>query len=114
ASPVVGPHAGGMAEYARAMLTDHFGRIFALVQDLTDSLDEETATWRPAPDANSIAWLIWHQSRVQDDHVSDAAGTKQVWPRWHDRVGLPFDVADTGFGHTPEDVAAVRVSAEDL
>ncbi|MGC0143500.1 mycothiol transferase [Pseudactinotalea sp. Z1732] len=103
-----------MTEHARAMLTDHFGRIDELVEDLTDGLSPETSRWRPAADANTIAWLLWHQSRVQDDHVSDLAGTEQVWPQWHERLDLPLDVSDTGFGHSPDDVAAVRISAADL
>src|SRR5690625_377443 len=103
-----------MTEYARELLTNHFGRIAELVENLTDGLSTQTATWRPAEDANSIAWLIWHLARVQDDHIAGVAGVEQVWPRWHDRLGLPFDVADYGFGHTPEQVAAVRVSPADL
>src|SRR5699024_4635862 len=75
--------AGSMAEHARALLSDHFGRIADLVEDLTDGLSEETATWRPEPEANTIAWLVWHLARVQDDHIADAAGIEQIWPRWH-------------------------------
>ena len=67
-----------MADYARALLKDHFGRITELVEGLTNGLDEQTAQWRPAPDANTIGWLVWHQARVQDDHISDAAGTDQA------------------------------------
>ena len=103
-----------MAEHARALLSDHFGRIAELVEDLTDGLSEETATWRPAPEANTIAWLIWHLARVQDDHIADAAGIEQIWPRWHQRLALPFDVSDFGYGHTPEQVGAVQVPAQDL
>jgi uncharacterized damage-inducible protein DinB len=66
--------------------------------------------------ANSIAWLVWHLARVQDDHVSDVAGTEQAWTAdgWMERFGLPFEAADTGFGHTDEQVSAVRVDDPDL
>lgn len=114
AGRAVASDAGEMAEHARALLTDHFERIAELVQDVTDGLDEQTATWRPAPEANTIAWLTWHLARVQDDHIADLAGTGQAWPRLHKRSGLPFGVTDTGYGHTPDQVAAVQVPPSDL
>ena len=42
------------------------------------------------------------------------AGTEQAWTAegWADRFGLPFPVAETGYGHTSAQVAAVRVSAD--
>lgn len=45
---------------------------------------------RPTPEANSIAWLVWHLTRVQDDHVADAFGLDQVWlaDGWEKRFGL--------------------------
>lgn len=102
----------GGVEITKALLVDQFGRIRELVTGLTDGLSEQTATFRVDPGANTIAWLIWHQARVQDDHLADAAGTEQVWPRWRDRFGLPFEPDATGYGQDSDDVAAVRVSGE--
>lgn len=95
-------------------MQDHFARVAGLVDVITDGLGEDAATWRPAPGANTIAWLLWHTARVQDDHIADLAGIPQVWPEWHERSGLPFDVTDTGYGHTPEQVAAVQLPPGDL
>jgi uncharacterized damage-inducible protein DinB len=66
------------------------------------------------PEANSIAWLLWHLTRVQDDHVADVAGTEQVWTSqgYHERFGLPFDAGDIGFGHTSDQVGLVQPEAE--
>ena len=66
---------------------------------------------RPDPDANSIAWLVWHLTRIQDDHVADIAGREQVWTAdgWHGRLGLPVNETETGYGHTSEQVASIRV-----
>jgi uncharacterized damage-inducible protein DinB len=63
--------------------------------------------------SNSIAWLVWHLTRVQDDHVADAAGFEQVWTSngWVDRFDLPFRAGATGFGHSSDDVAAVQVES---
>jgi uncharacterized damage-inducible protein DinB len=66
--------------------------------------------------ANSIAWLVWHLTRIQDDHVAAVAGRPQRWTAdgWFDRFTLPFDPRATGYGHTSEEVDAVRVASGDL
>jgi hypothetical protein len=101
-----------MTEHARQILTDSFGRVRELVIDLTDSLSDEVASYRPDPAANSIAWLIWHLSRIQDDHVADLAQVEQAWPEWRDRFQLPFGAWATGYGHGPDEVAAVRARGD--
>ena len=97
---------------AQALLLDAFGRIRDGVAELTDGLDEATATYRPDPGANTIAWLIWHLSRVEDESIADLAGAEAVWPRWRERFALPLDDNATGYGMTPEEVGQVRVSAD--
>jgi hypothetical protein len=61
-----------------------------------------------------VSWLIWHLSRVQDDHVADVAGAEQVWLAggWAERFGLPFDDEATGYGQATAEVAQVRVAPE--
>ena len=59
--------------------------------DLTDGLTDDIATYRPDPEANSIAWLLWHLGRGQDHQVAELAQVEQVWPQWRQRFGLPFD-----------------------
>ncbi len=94
------------------LLTDAFGRIKEVVHSAVEGLTEDQLIHRPGPEANSIAWLVWHLTRIQDDHVADVAGTEQTWPAWADRFGLPFDPRDTGYGHDAAAVGAVRVPAE--
>jgi hypothetical protein len=98
------------------LLLDGFGRIQEVVQATVEGLGEETLATRPDDSGNSIAWLVWHLSRIQDDHLADAGGYEQVYTAdgWNDRLGLPFDAADTGYGHTADDVAAVKLSSEQL
>jgi hypothetical protein len=100
------------ATIAQALLDDSFDRVRELVAEVTDNLTEDVSTYRPDPNANSIGWLVWHLSRVQDDHVANVAGVGQVWPTWRDRFQLPFSVSATGYGQSSAEVAAVRVSAE--
>ncbi|HZE14764.1 MAG TPA: mycothiol transferase, partial [Mycobacterium sp.] len=66
---------------AQELLRDAFTRLIEHVDDLTDGLSDEQATYRPSANANSIAWLIWHSARVQDVQVADVAGVEQVWTR---------------------------------
>jgi Protein of unknown function (DUF664) len=103
---------GDMSDHAKQILVDAFGRVRELVVDLTDGLTDEIAGYRPDPEANSIAWLIWHLSRVQDDHVADVAHVEQAWPEWREKFGLPFGKWTTGYGQGAKEVAAVRVSGE--
>ncbi len=98
-------------------VADAFGRVQELVHAAVKGLSAEELAFRPDDEANSIAWLIWHLTRVQDDHIADAAGGDQVWTAqgWAERFGLSLDDEETGYGHTTEQVAAVRdVSAEQL
>ncbi len=98
------------------LLIDGFGRVQEVVHDVVRGLDAEALAMRPLGTGNSIGWLVWHLTRIQDDHVAGVAGTEQsyVADGWADRLGLPFAVADTGYGHTSGEVAAVRLTAEQL
>jgi hypothetical protein len=96
----------------RDLLVDFFDRIRELVVDLTDNLTDEAGSYRPDPQANSIAWLVWHASRIQDDHVADLAGVGQRWPAWRDRFGLPFGPWATGYGQSADEVGQVRVAGD--
>ena len=90
------------------LITDAFGRIRETVTDTLYGLTAEQLTYRADADANPIAWLIWHLTRVQDDHVAAAFGVPQVWSDggWAARFGLPGS-SDTGYGHNTIQVAAV-------
>ncbi|ODU02154.1 MAG: hypothetical protein ABS81_18515 [Pseudonocardia sp. SCN 72-86] len=102
------------------LLADAFGRIPDTVDAVLDGIDDTgpdpVLFRRTDPEANTIAWLVWHLIRVQDDHVSEVAGVEQAWTAdgWADRFALPLaDAATaTGYGHTLADVAAVRPSAD--
>lgn len=97
-----------------ALLLDAFARVQESVHEAVEGLSEDDLAVRIDADANSIAWLVWHLTRIQDDHIADAFDTEQLWRSdgWADRFGLPFPVSATGFGHTSEQVAAVRAPAD--
>jgi hypothetical protein len=92
------------------ILIDAFGRIRGTVRRAAGGLDAAGLAYRPDADANSIAWLVWHLTRIQDDHLAEVAARPQVWTAqgWRQRFDLPFDPSATGYVHTAEQVAAVR------
>jgi uncharacterized damage-inducible protein DinB len=96
---------------AREILRDAFARVRDQVQDICKKVGPEQAAYRPDRDANSIAWLIWHLTRIQDDHICGLSGEEQAWTRngWYDRFGLPFEPNVHGYGQSSGDVGAVEV-----
>lgn len=98
------------------LLVDAFGRIQRLVHHVVEDLTPDELAFRVNGEANSIAWLVWHLTRIQDDHVAGAAGTEQVWTsdEWASRFALPLESGDTGYGHSSDEVAAVRVGSPRL
>jgi uncharacterized damage-inducible protein DinB len=95
------------------VLVDAFDRVRGVVHGAVRALTPEQLAYRVNSEANSIAWLVWHLTRIQDDHVADAAQVDQVWMAgWAERFALPFGRSATGYGHGPDDVAAVRAGAD--
>ena len=93
-----------------SLLLELYGRIPPLARHAVEGLDLERLTARPSPEANSIAWLVWHLTRVQDHHVAEILEGGQIWADgdWAAGVGLDPDPSNTGYGHSAEEVAAVR------
>jgi len=95
------------------LLVDAFERIRDALHPAVSDLSPDELAFRPEGASNSIAWLVWHLTRIQDDHVAGLAGSEQVWTAsgWAERFDLPFPAADTGYGHGPGDVTAVIADA---
>jgi uncharacterized damage-inducible protein DinB len=98
------------------LLEDAFQRVRDSVHPAVSGLSPEDLAYRPDSESNSIAWLVWHLTRVQDDHIAGLDGEEQVWTAkgWVDRFALPLDRSDTGYGHDPDAVAAVVADARSL
>lgn len=95
------------------LLVDAFGRVREATHGVVDGASRAVLTFRPDPEANSVAWLVWHLTRIQDDHVAAVAGAEQRWfaDGWCERFGLPFAPDETGYGQDRVDVAAVDLDA---
>ncbi len=95
------------------LLADAFERIRDGVYPAVNGLTPHELAFRPDAESNSIAWLVWHLTRIQDDHVAELDDGRQRWTAqgWVDRFALPLDPGDTGYGHDPETVALVTADA---
>lgn len=105
---------------ANEILLDAFGRVREEVPRVVAGLTVDQLAWYPAPAANSIAWLIWHLARVQDDHLAGVASrlggesVGQVWTDqgWVQRFGLPFPTKAIGYGQTAQEAHKVRCEGQ--
>ena len=74
---------------ASELLIELYGRIVPLAKQAVTGLT--TDDLKRAPEgANSIGWLVWHLTRVQDHQIAEMFEFDQVWvaPGWADRFGL--------------------------
>ncbi|MEU8240446.1 DinB family protein [Actinoplanes missouriensis] len=94
---------------AKDILIEAHGRLPELVDTAVRDLTPEQLRWSPKPGANPIGWLVWHLTRVQDDHVAELLEADQVYLTgdWAPRFGLKADPSESGYGHSPQQVAAV-------
>ena len=97
-----------------SLIADSFTRVREGVTGVLEGISDGHLTWRPDPEANTVAWLVWHLTRVQDDHLAAAFGQPQVWHSegWESRFGLPLPSDATGYGMGPSEVGAVTAPAE--
>jgi uncharacterized damage-inducible protein DinB len=98
------------------LLADAFGRVQEVVHQAVEGLSSAQLAERLDADANSIGWLVWHLTRVQDDHVAHVADLAQVYTaqRFSARFALPFPDSDIGYGHGSADVGRFRVDSPEL
>ena len=101
---------------SRELLLTAFDNIEGVVRGALDGIDPALLTARVDPEANTLAWLVWHLTRVQDDHVAEVAGRAQAYTEegWADRFGLPFPADAIGYGFSNEQVGQVQVSDSTL
>src|SRR5690606_28984188 len=85
-----------------AVLTDLYGRVPDEVRAAVEGLSAEELATSPEPGGNTIGWLVWHLTRVQDAQIADLMDAEQVWTAdgWAARFGMDPDPADTGYGHS--------------
>lgn len=98
-----------------AVIAAGLDRAALLVRRIVRELTPEELLSPPKP---TIAWIVWHLTRVQDTEMSALAGIEQTWisDGWHERFGMGPDPKDYAPGHvqTEAHVDAVKVADADL
>ncbi len=92
------------------LLADGYGRVPEFMENVLSGLNQDDLNWQPRQDCNSIGWLFWHLTRQQDAQIAALMGEEQLWVRdgWHAKFNRDADAGDSGFGHTPEQLAAFK------
>ncbi|RSM51271.1 hypothetical protein DMB66_42345 [Actinoplanes sp. ATCC 53533] len=92
------------------LLTEAFDRLPALVRAAVAGLTPAQLCTPPAEGANTVGWLVWHLTRIQDGHLAELTGQEQVYVTGDhaQHFGLKPDPDDTGYGHPAARVLAVR------
>ena len=86
-------------------ITDALEKENGFLIEALEGLGPDELGWQPAPDANSIGWILWHMVRVEDMWIQFFAQFQtELWETegWHEKFGLP--TRDNGFGHTADQV----------
>jgi uncharacterized damage-inducible protein DinB len=95
---------------AKDILLDGFGRLPDEVRGAAQGLTAEQLRWAPAKGANTVGWLVWHLTRVQDSHLAELLDEEQIYVTgdWGPKFGLKSDPSDTGYGHSTTDISKVE------
>jgi uncharacterized damage-inducible protein DinB len=101
---------------ATELLIEGYGRVPEHVREAVDGLDAAALVTAPEPGANPIGWLVWHLTRVADAYTAELTGQPQLWVSgdWAAAFGLEPDPNDSGYGHSPDQVRAVRPEGSDV
>ncbi len=97
-----------MVKPMEPLLTAH-ERNWEMIESALEGLDDATLARQPAEGCNSIAWLLWHMSRVLDMVVhTRAQDLPQLWitSGWHQEFGMSNDPDDRGVGWSAAQVAS--------
>jgi hypothetical protein len=94
----------------REMISASYKGVLETLERALDGLTKEDLNWQSRPDCNSIGWLTWHLTRVQDSFIASMMGEQQLWIQggWHTKFGRPPEANDAGFGQTPQDLAKFK------
>ncbi len=81
-------------------------RNWNMVDAAVKGLADENLARQPAPECNSIAWILWHMNRVIDTFINQRLqGLPPFWisQGWNRKFGMAENIR--GMGWSPEDLA---------
>lgn len=98
---------------AAQVLQMQIERLLQEFKNTVSNLDAKQLVWRPAPDANSIGFSVWHSARAWDMYLTflDGAEDTYVTHGWTERFGFDTEgrgINAAGSEFTEEDVGLVK------
>ena len=92
------------------LVIDGYERVLEELERVLEGLMQDDLDLQPHPDCNSMGWLAWHLTRIQDGQIAELMDEEQVYIKdnWYFRFNRSADPSDVGFGHTSEQVASFR------
>ena len=104
---------------ATAVFLEAYSRTPDLAATALEGLTQDDLTRRIDPDANTVAWLIWHTARMQDAQITGAKRAlgreaHQVWTArgFADQFGFDLGTREVGYGMSSDEVAKVHAPAD--
>ena len=100
----------------KEFLQNSFKRQYAALMRAVEGLTLQELTWRPDPDSNSIAFLVWHYGRAMDLWIQNQAQSiPQLWEtEWAKKFGEEPDPTNLGFGYSAEQLAEFDIPHVDI
>ncbi|MDA1272333.1 MAG: DinB family protein [Chloroflexi bacterium] len=80
-------------------ISDCLAQVHLRLLATCENLSQEQLTWRPAPTANNIGFIMWHLARHEDARITGAGGFgADIWAvdSWHEQFGQPATAPDPG------------------
>ncbi|MFC1983632.1 DinB family protein [Chloroflexota bacterium] len=87
-------------------ITGIFIRISQVLETALDGLTGDEINQQPNPECNSIGWMVWHLTRVQDRFIAMLSNNVQVYiaEKWYEKLNREADPQDIGYEHSSEDL----------
>lgn len=102
---------------ATDVLVTAMERNWSMVDQALEGLDAETLNRCPTDQCNSIAWILWHWTRVVDTFIHTRLTEQpQLWitEGWHQKFGMEGDPDQRGVGWSAADVTAWEPPATEV
>jgi hypothetical protein len=115
--PAKGNSTGGglMSDVATTILA--LQRNWDMVTSAVEGVDDETLGRMPNDASNSMAWLVWHMTRVADRFIYGRfQDADQLWTAggWEEKFGMDAGPDEFGMGWSTEQVANWDVPSRDV
>ncbi|MBI2287510.1 MAG: DinB family protein [Chloroflexi bacterium] len=94
---------------AREIMLYSYEHCEGFLQKGLEGLTQKEAAWQYNEECNSIAWILWHFTRGEDNRVNALIlHEREVFEKegWQEKLGIPVPLSDRGAGNTLEQVKA--------